>query len=167
MGREAQPPVLPHQAGQRGNPNRGCVDQQFLQRPDRLVLRIKDGLFPENLRAVCERRQAVVDIPVKRHRVFQGREQADHMHLLGGRKLHPGDYNQTGPFGGLHQRGAVAAGVVVGQRDHLQFLEQRHVQDVVHCHIGIPAGGKAGMDMQVIKYRPHPRISWSMARAAS
>ena len=23
------------------------------------------------------------------------------------------------------------------------------------------------MDMQVIKYRPHPRISWSMARAAS
>ena len=91
MGGEHHAAEAFHQLPQSLKGNVRAVDQQVRLRGDAEILLIADLLLPEDLLLIGEFHQPCVYIGVKIQRRFQGREQADRVHLLGGVDLHAGD----------------------------------------------------------------------------
>ena len=136
----------------------GGIDQHQGLIPDDLILRIDHKLSAENRRVIGNGRDPPVYIPVKVHRSLQGGEQAYHMHLLAGAKLHARNGKNAVCFRKLQERRTIPAGVVIRQCDHIQSLDHSHAYDIGRKHIVVPAGGQAGVEMQIIAQLMHGSV---------
>lgn len=105
----------------------GCgVDEQVFFRPDDFIRFVHDLLFPEDILPVWDGHEPVIYKRVKRERVFERGEEADHMDFLLSRQFHTGDHGDAVIISMKNSGRAVGAGVVVCQRDHVQPLYGRH-----------------------------------------
>ena len=83
------------------------------------------------------------------------------MDLLGGAQLHTGQSQQAIGLAGLAEGRAVAAGVVVGEGGHVEPRQLAQTGDGGGGHGAVPAGGQAGVEMQV-EGRFHGRYPLSL-----
>ena len=93
---------------------------------------------------------------------FGRRKITKNMYFLCSFYLHAGNHQQFLPRN-FHHRPNIAAGVMVGDRNHIQSFEQCHVDNIIRRHIRITAGRKRRMDMQVIKHPHIPKAPNSFA----
>ena len=73
------------------------------------------------------------------------------MRLLRGTKLHSGHNNKARGPARLNGGPGIAAGVVIGDGNHLKSQQSRHIHQIVRRHLVAPARRQAGVQMQIIK----------------
>ena len=125
-------------------------DEQVFLLADDLVVFVQNELSAENFRLIFHPKARFLDIRFQLFETFVLFEQAEDVDILRGRQLHGGQNDQPvfPPY--RHCRGAVFARVVVGQRDDVQSLDERHIDDVVGRAVLIPAGAQTRMDMKIV-----------------
>lgn len=105
----------------------GCgVDEEVFFCPDDFIRFVHDLLFPEDILPVWDGHEPVIYKRVKRERVFERGEEADHMDFFFRSQFHAGDHGDAVIISMKNSGRAVGAGVVVCQRDHVQPLYGRH-----------------------------------------
>ena len=135
--------------------NGSGVDQQVFYRACHLVFLIHDLLLPEDVLPVRNGKETLIYIGVKCQRAFQCGKQTDHMDFLRSGQFHTRNYSDAVVFSVIEGSGTVPAAVVVRQSNDIQSLDRSHPDQICRSHVIIPAWGKAGMNVQVIKKRDH------------
>ena len=130
------------------NPAR--YDEQIFLLSDNFVVFIHYELPAENFRFVFHAKARFLDIRLQFFEPFVLFKQAEDVDILACRQLHGGQNNQPVFPPHRHRRGAVFARVMVGERDGVQSLDERHVDDIIRRAVLIPAGAQARMDMKVV-----------------
>jgi len=92
-----------------------------------------------------------VNFTLKKGKVL-GIGEAKGVDSFGGDELHAGDDDNTGRLAGNDRGTAVGAGIVVGDADHAQTTLRCGFHDCRRGHIIGSGGGKAGMDMKIVKH---------------
>ena len=77
------------------------------------------------------------------------------MDFFRGGQLHARNYSDAVVFAVIKGGGTVAAAVVVRQGNDIQPFDCSHPDQICRSHVIIPAWGKAGMNVQIIKKRDH------------
>ena len=77
------------------------------------------------------------------------------MNFFLGCQFHAGDHDHAVFFTVVHSGRTVPAGIMVCKGDHVQPFDRGHPHDIGGGHVIVPAGGEAGVDMQVIIERDH------------
>jgi len=140
MSGVAYPAEALDHAGRRINADVGRIRQQILLGAYKLIIFIHNELLAEDIGAVLYEDAVRIDRRAEFHSLLKLLKQADEVDILGSRQLHArhGDYPVL--LRRFIESGAVAAGIVVGERHDIEPCDHAHARNIVGGHVVVAAG---------------------------
>ena len=123
--------------------------------PDDVVIPCDDRLVAERVRVVHALRHRGVHPVRHRERLLHGVEDREGVDFLGGLHLHAEEALEAGAARALGDRGRVARGLVVGERDAVHARGDGAADDVGRRHFERGARREAAVDVQVELHGPY------------